>query len=310
MTFANAWGSVLYTGNLYNAVQQEKLLSKSWKDMELVIALQSTEIMFVGDRPKGLEEYLKRFLLCMGYSATNFAPNRRKSVPAVSSRGPRGLEKLCKVGSLSADRYCNNEQAVAWTSDSLDPIMESMLDSDNSDNDDEDVTKSNAKKKVKTSATGALLRKSKSHRSTNIPTLDFLESLANALHAESVELTIDYLRLHRFCWMLLRQVNEACKPRLLEMYGAGYLEKECQLTFVIGYIFMTATTTSRIAGLLLPRRGDVEVSSRLLATAADCIQGMIDIGAGEMEIGMLERQLGFGIDLSRLDEMDDDVSVE
>lgn len=79
-------------------------------------------------------------------------------------------------------------------------------------------------KKVKRSTSGALLRKP-SRSGTSIPTTDFLLDLANALHAEMIESNVDYLRIHRFCWMLLRSVNEACKPRLLETYGGGYLGK-------------------------------------------------------------------------------------
>lgn len=86
------------------------------------------------------------------------------------------------------------------------------------------------------------------------------------------------------------------------MYGGGYLEKENQLPFVVGYIFMTATQTSRVANMLLPRRDGGEVSSRLLATAAESIKGMIDSGAGAMEIKKLEEIFGYEIDLSALDD--------
>lgn len=309
LAFANAWGSLLYAGQLYNAARQEKLLLRPWEDMELLIMLQSEGPFIVGNRPKGLEEYLKRFLLSMGYSATAFASNRRRGAAIASSRGPRALTALCKVGSLFTGRYCNNDRAVSWTSESLTPIIESMMD-DDSDDDDDDPSHSKAKptekkpkKKIKMSATGSLLKKPRGHRSSEVPTLDFLELLANALQAESLEFTFDYLNLHRICWDLLRRVNEACRPKLLQMYGGGYLEKENQLPFIVGYIFMTATTTSRVANLLLPRRGDTEVSSRLLAMAADCIGGMIESGAGRTEVNMLEARLGYELDLSALDEV-------
>jgi hypothetical protein len=76
VAFVNAWGSLFYTYHLYNAVRQEKLLTKEWKDMEVVFGLQGH--IFVGDRPKNPEEYLKQFTLSLGYSATAFAKNRRK----------------------------------------------------------------------------------------------------------------------------------------------------------------------------------------------------------------------------------------
>lgn len=274
--------------------------------MELLIALHSPERLFVGNCPKGLEEYLKRFLLSMGYSATAFASDRRRGAPTASARGPRGLTELCKAGALFAGRYCNNDRDVAWTRESIEPILQSKMDDDSDDNEGPsshpDVTATeNRSEKVKMSATGTLLKKRKRNEDPTT-TVDFLENLANALHAESLELSIDYLRVHRFCWMALRNVNERCRPKLLEMYGGGYLEKENQLPFVVGYIFMTATQTSRVANLLLPRRGDGEVSSRLLATAAESIEGMIDSGAGGIEIKMLEEVFGYEVDLSALDD--------
>lgn len=307
LTFANAWGSILYTSQLYNAARQEKLLSKPWKDIEMLIALHSTAKFFAGDRPKGLGEYFKRYLLCMGYSAVNFASNRRRNAPTVSARGPSGLTPLCKVGELFQGRYCNNDRNVAWTRESIQKIIESMMD-DDSDDDESDtshpkvtVAERKIKHRPKTSATGSLIRKPKGDKHAT-STLDFLEDLANALHAESLELSVDYLRIHRFCWMLLRRVNEECRPQLLELYGGGYLDKESRLPFVVGYIFMTATETSRVANVLLPRRGDVQVSSRLLAKAAAVIEEMIDSGAGAIEIDILEKYCGFQMDVSAMDD--------
>lgn len=308
LAFANAWGSILYSSHLYNAARREKLLLKPWKDIELLIALHSPERFFAGDRPKGLEEYLKGFVLSMGYSATNFASNRRRSgAPTASARGPRSLKQLCEAGELFTGRYCNNDRAVAWTRESIQKIFDSKMDNDSDDSESDashpKATAAEKKaRKVKTSATGSLIRKPKGDNQDKKSTLEFLSELANVLHAESVELSIDYLRMHRSCWTLLRNVNQGCRPKLLEIYGGGYLEKENQLPFVVGYIFMTATSTSRLANLLLPRRGDVEISSRLLATAAGVIEAMIDTGAGAAEMDMLEKYCGYQFDTSAMDD--------
>lgn len=306
LDFANAWGSIMYTTQLYNATRQEKLLSKPWKDIEMLLALHSSESFFVGDPPKGLEEYLKRFMLSTGYSAANFASNRRRNGHTVSSRGPRSLTQLCKAGKLFVGRYCENDRAVAWTRESIPQIIDAKMD-DDSDDSESDSSHSQTtatdkrRRKVKTSTTGSLVRKPKGYK-PGIKTLDFLNDLVNGLHAECLELSVDYLLLHRFCWKLLRQVNEACRPKLLQTYGGGYLEQENQLPFVVGYIFMTTTLSSRAANILLPRRGDVEISSRLLATAAGVIEQMIDSGAGEIEITMLEILSGFKLDFGALDD--------
>lgn len=306
LAFANAWGSILYSAQLYNAARQEKLLAKPWKDIEMLIALHSPESFFAGDPPKGPEDYLKRFLLSIGYSASNFASNRRKTPLAVSPRGPSSLKQLCQAGELFAGRYCNNDRNVAWTRESFQRIIDAKMDDDDegeSDSSHPKATPADEKsRKVKTSATGSLIRKPKGDKNETTSTLDFLEDLANVLHAEYLELSIDYLRVHRFCWQLLRGVNDNCRQNLLELYGGGYLEKESQLPFVVGYIFMTATTTSRVANVLLPRRGDGEGSSRVLATAAKSIEEMIDTGAGGIEIDILEKYFGLQLDLGALDD--------
>ena len=284
--FANAWGSILYTSHLYNATRQEKLLSVIWKDMELLVALQSTEKLFVGDAPKDVDGYLKRFLLSMGYSATAFASNRRRNTPIASKRGPRGLSELCAAGALFHGRYCRNEHSVSWTLESIKPIIDAKMEEAG-----DHETPEKRSTKVKTAVSGSLIRRPVG-RNISLPTTDFLEDLASTLHAETLELSVDYLRVHRFCWMLLRSVNDACKPRLLQMYGPGYLEKENQLPSVVGYIFMAATQTNGIVNLLLPRRAGVQVSRGLLATAAGVLKEMIESGAGEIESKFIEQRLG------------------
>lgn len=306
VTFVNAWGSVLYTGHLYNAVRQEKLLRRLWKDMELAIMLQSPEMFFVGNSPSSLEEYDRRFMLTIGISATAFASNRRKNTSVASTKGPRSLKELGPVWKLFGGRYCNNDRDVAFTSESIKPIIESKLDDDDEDGDSDSTTKSGARlvaiqrgaSKTKTATSGSLLRKRKRDPSS-IQALDFLEDITNALHAEGFELSLDYLQLHRTCWRLLRQVNDKCKPKLLEMFGGGYLEKENQLPFVVGYLFMAATNTSMLANHFLPKRTG-EVTSRLLAMAAEAIAEFLQREGDDTQAQALRKWHGYSIDYRKL----------
>ena len=301
VTFANAWGSIMYTAHLYNAIRSEKLMGTAWKDMEMVISMQSPEALFVGDAPSTLEDYLKRYLLSMGYSATNFASNRRPGAGmASSSRGPRVMQELGKVCKLFGARYYNNSPAVAFTRESIQPIFDSKLDDDKDDETDEGISKGKDKEdvpiKVKQATSGTLLRKPKSDSNGDtIGTLDFLNDMANALHAEQLEISIDYLMFHRICWRLLRQVNETCKPKLLEMYGGEYLEKENQLPFAVGYIFMAATTTSCVADLLVPRRTE-QVTSRLLALAGGVMEELATEPLGQALVQVLGSVHGYTVD--------------
>ena len=308
IVFVNAWGSIMYSAQLYNAVRQESFVPRMWKDMEFIIAMQGGDKFFVGEAPKGLEEYLKRFLLSMGYSAAIFAANRRPNANVVSSKGPRTLTKLCAVAELFAGRYCKNDTAVSWTPEIIKPIIEAKLDDSEPEDADDDETgpkgsKPTSAKKKKPSSSGALLRKPKQN-SHSLPTNEFLLDIANCLHAECVEMSIDYLRMHLSCWKLLRKVNEVCKPRLLNTYGAGYLEKENQLPFVVGYIFMAATATSKIANVLIPKREGIEISSKLLLTSAEPLNELIGSAAADSVTRGMEDVVGFRIDFSGL-ETDD-----
>ena len=308
VTFANAWGSIMYTAHLYNAVQQEKLLDLAWKDMDLLIALQSPQTVFIGDPPEGPEKYLNRFILCMGWSATNLAKNsRRNQKLKASPNGPKGLDEQGPASYVFKTRYCDNARDFKWSTDAVQPILNAKMDED-SDEEGPDDTKpangrgseKNKKKKTKTAASGVLIQKNKTETTqNNSPMLDFFQDILNALHAEKLEMTMDYFMLHRFCWLLLRRVNEACKPQLQSMFRVGYLERENQLPYVVGYILMAATNTSNVANLF-PKRDGIGVTSRLLATAAHQLREMIEakgpgVGAGEMVVQRLQ-QLGVPID--------------
>lgn len=296
VTFANAWGSIINTAQIYNAVRQEELLSRPWKDMEMIISLQSEETFFVGERPKGLEEYVRRLELNMGYSATIFAKDRRKNTPIASKKGPRGLSELCPTARLCTGRYCENKSTVAWTKEAVESIFRSKLEDDG---DDKAATGAKDKDKVKQSTSGALIDMPKG-RSASRPAVDFLEVLANALHAEQLEMSFDYLLMHRFCWRLLREIHEACRPQLSKVFGGGYIEQENQLPFVVGYIFMTCSQTSRLANLVKKKPKETVISSQVLGTAASTVGKMIEAGAGEIVLKVLEKQLNIEVDCSAL----------
>ncbi|KAI4146406.1 MAG: hypothetical protein L6R39_003466 [Caloplaca ligustica] len=216
VAFADASGSVLSAGHLYNAVRQENILRRPWRDMEIAMTLQSQEVFFVGVPPSSPGEYDMEFQRATRVSATAFASNRPKNTPIACEKGPKGLEEQGPVWKLFGGRYCSNDRSVSFTADSIKTIIEGMLDDEDDDDEDHDSstaadpastkTKQPARK-VNQAQPGSLLRRSKRNAST-IPTLDFLGDIADALHTEGLKLTFDYLMMHRFCWRVLRAVNE------------------------------------------------------------------------------------------------------
>ena len=70
---------------------------------------------------------------------------------------------------------------------------------------------------------------------------------------------------------------------------------------MVGFIFIAATMTSRIAGVLIPRRADVEVSSQLLMTAVATTAEMMESGAGAIETKLLAEHNGTEVDFGALE---------
>jgi hypothetical protein len=122
--------------------------------------------------------------------------------------------------------------------------------------------------------------------------------ICEALHMEEPALTFDHFRLHRSAWRVLRVINDANDVDLKRIYSPMYLEKENQLPFVVGYIFMAAVNTKKVAGLLLPKKEDV-IISKLLMQAALTLEGMIETGMGELEIKILKEKYGIEINIER-----------
>lgn len=246
----------------------------------------------------------------MGYSASAFARNKREASSIISRNGPKGLSELSTVSRMFTVRYADGGREVTWTRASILSIIDTKIEDSGSDDIAEDASSSTyrgstnrkpAAKQAKQAASGTLLRAPKTAR-LDFSVNGFLDLLVNALHAETMELTFDYFLMHRLCWSLLRKINDACRGQLLQMYGGGYLEVESQLPFIAGYIFMACTRTSQVANLLLPKRHGSEVSSRVLQTAAQVVQEMLDSGIGRLAAAMLEKSCGCMIDISSFEE--------
>jgi hypothetical protein len=296
ITFANAWGAVLHTAHLYNAVRQEGFMSESWKDMDLNICMHDFKHMFIGGFPDTPEDYFKRFCLAMGYSATNFATNRRQNVPAASREGPRSLDSLSPVSGMFRRRFVEGDRVDLSPQD-----IETILDKYPGDDEEDDEEGQPREGKHLLAIKVTELKKSSNGSRTRLHPIQILSALLNTLQTETIELTFDHFSLHRACWRLLRMVKENLDSDLRNMYGPGYLEVEYQLPFVVGYIFMAATKSNRLGNLLKPKKEDV-VTSRMLMKAGETLKGMIQSGYGGLQIHLLEELFGFEIETPDLFE--------
>ncbi|OCK73014.1 hypothetical protein K432DRAFT_430786 [Lepidopterella palustris CBS 459.81] len=301
IAFANAWGSILYASHIYNATCREKFIEKDWIDMEMAISLHGTEKFFVGDRPRAIDEYFKRYCLSMGYSAANFAKNKRKGLPIVSKAGPRGLGDLSPVSQMFKDRFCHPNYRtvrVDMTAEDVQRILDKAVIDNYDSNDDKTSGRPNRGQpelpieNIPKEHTQLHKQWEQYHLCTPV---QLLCSLRDAIQQEVFELTFDHFRLHRMCWSLLRMIKEKLDDDLKRLYGPGYIEREDQLPFVVGYILMTATNTKSVAGLLLPKKNG-EVTSELLRKAAEEVRSMIDSGAGGLCLKFMRESWGMNIE--------------
>ncbi|KAJ4256861.1 hypothetical protein NW762_008957 [Fusarium torreyae] len=242
----NAWGSVTYPAHLYNALLQEGLLQGRWQDMDVVQSLLGESSFFVGSRPENKDEYLKRFLLQMGYSASAITSHKgrllrqpRRHQDMASRSGPRGIKDGAPVSTMFIERYLRGSGQVNLSPEDVDEIISrSKFQQEGSDADhtlvmsqmdgSRDVKGKSQAKQHKKATDGGKLTPG-----------ELLKPLVLALTAETLEFSFPYLFMHRWTWKFLRRIKEVCDPVLRRLNGPTYIERENQLPFVIGYILST-----------------------------------------------------------------------
>lgn len=317
--FADAWGSIMCTNHLYHAVRQETLLASEWADMELLIRLHDVKMLFVGDKPTTPEEYVKKYLLSLGASATSFLKDKRGQPLMSSDSAPAVLSLLVPVSQIFKTRCCSDnptEPDLQWQD--VEKILTKSSGRPNSHrkrsqpqtHEDPNALQRNASPSArsrapelgttddpKASATDESEHWQNPHALT---ALQLLQSLRTALASETLALTFDHLRLHRTCWILLRQIESDCKDELQRIRGPNYLKSEAQLPFVVGYIFMAGTKAERMGSEEsgLKEKKTNEVTKELLRSVAESLGGMVGRGVGGLEVRFLEKQYGIKIDPS------------
>jgi hypothetical protein len=112
-----------------------------------------------------------------------------------------------------------------------------------------------------------------------------------------IEVSYDYLRLHRQCWRLLRAVRDSCRDDLIRIDGPSYLVRESELPFITGYVLMSTSNIEKMGDLFIARLPGVQMTSKVLEDATDVVKVMIDSGAGALIVDhVLPEGLGVQID--------------
>jgi len=219
------WGSILYVGHLYNALRQSHLLDVEWLDMELFMSIHSAKTLFVGDLPSTIEDCKKRYDLMMGVAVENFAKNKRKSSsqrPVHSKVGPRDWQRDSPVVSTITDRYLTQRGSIAWSVQNIEGIFN-------------ELNRKSVSERLQN-------RWKTSHQMSN---LQLLELFRVALVSEYKVLRYDYISMHFRCLDFLRQLRIEIDEDLRTNFGPDYLEREDQLSNLVGYILMAGVMFQR-----------------------------------------------------------------
>ncbi|KAI0402171.1 hypothetical protein F4802DRAFT_577543 [Xylaria palmicola] len=302
LAVANTWGSIQYCNHLYNSLRQEQLLNSMWPDMDVLTTNLGQDSFYVGGEvPQTHQAYFNKFCLQMGTSAAAMTKKRRKNTPLQSGSGPRGLKAASPVLSMFKARYVENTGQVDFTPEYVNQIIElSLFEQEGSEEDGsfmmgqiEDHKKLREKKKLQQLSNEG---RRKAAKSGNMPLEQLIKPLVLALHAEALEFVFPYLHMHRWCWRLLRAVKDSCDPCLRQLYTPAYLERECQLPWIIGWIFMAA---SGLEGGVSDRRP--------LQLAAVAMNEFLDSGASNIICNqVLGEKLGMPVEFKDEDEDEED----
>jgi hypothetical protein len=273
IVYVNAWGAVMSCAHFYNAVLKSKHTEETmWKDMEVAIMSQDSATFFTGEAPKSMEDCLKRYAIATGASAANLAKSTRKKRGLVlSKKGPKGLKELGTLLQLYKGRFCDGNGQINLKADDVQKVLE--LSSWEYELDEH----GNVMEMYRDNDTA-----SKKKQLKHLSVSKLLGLLRDTLNSETIEVCFDYLRLHRQCWRLLRQLRDHCRDDLIKMYGPAYIEKESQLPFIVGYILMSGMSSQQVGELMLPKMPGVVVTSGVVEGAKYVLDGLIGSGAGAL----------------------------
>lgn len=166
---------------------------------------------------------------------------------------------------------------------------------------------SKSSEKTPTSEVHREKRRQRWSKQQSLSPVELLEALFDAVSDEVTILKFDYFDMHRRCWQLLRQLNEHLGDDFKKYLGAGYLEREDQLPFVVGYVFQIAVTSQRTARDI---RLDVETYSKIMSKASDVLDGFLASGLGSMEIIHLLYQGGQNLRFDDIEFVQGDEGLE
>jgi hypothetical protein len=106
--------------------------------------------------------------------------------------------------------------------------------------------------------------------------------------SEAAIIRFDYFSLHRRCLRLLKTIQTTLDHKFRQYFGPDYLENDTQLPFIVGWIFVVATSSKKAADEIKLR----EVQSSMMQRVSEIVEEMIK-KEGDVETTKLEMEWEF-----------------
>ncbi|KUJ14900.1 uncharacterized protein LY89DRAFT_124635 [Mollisia scopiformis] len=230
VNLCNAYRTVTYPAQFYNALRQKENPVQPWPMMEEAIAIHTEARVFVGSAPKTVQESLRQICLVVGYSASAFAQNRRPNRPLpISKNGARGLKDDTVLGSFFRDDLEGRGGRVFSLQN-----VEKLL------NEEAKTTELASDPKNK-----ALRREWATTK--HLTPLQLLEALTQFMPVELPKIDFNYFRMHQQSVELLRRLRVELDADLKKHFGPMYFKNESQLPSVGLYVIIAAFLSSKAA---------------------------------------------------------------
>ncbi|ETI21696.1 hypothetical protein G647_08043 [Cladophialophora carrionii CBS 160.54] len=271
--------AILSCAHLNNALIQEGYMQGRWRDMDFVYKAQDESNLYAGAAPQTPDDCHKRFCLAvLGFSITNFARNRRKPHNiALKANGHRVLEKRTPISDAFFHRYCFQQDRKNLSAQELLDILGTnkrkvMVEA----SEGEEALMCDIVIPKAPSREPKASKKARRAVTPDISPVGVLRKLRQSLEAESLELSLDYMTMHRICTRLLLSVRDAVATQMQDLYGTAP-RQERGLPLVVLFILSTLVAgkgKSKLNILPFRKEGYKGIGDDLMRKAAAQVEEM------------------------------------
>ncbi|KAK7524881.1 hypothetical protein IWZ03DRAFT_430260 [Phyllosticta citriasiana] len=272
------------------AVFGNKLLEKTWKDMETFIELQG-ETIFKGRSPETPDQYLSRFFITHGISASSFTKDARQQFKP-SKAGIKPLAMQAPLALIFLDRFARNSFRHEFTPEELKRIMEKTILWSHDDFEVKGMRpwevafglKLSRPSRSQARCQAKDMNKTKGLQRLTVPEL--LRKMFNALEGEMFEMTFNYFRMHMQCWKVLQSIAKDSHKVLSSMNCFPMIDNAARLPYVAGMVFLSTMGNSNLfVAKMAPTKNPPGCAPILFVDTANAIEAFIDNDEGAVVTG-------------------------